>query len=212
MWHWRVLLLPIILDMQLWCNFICTAELRRQAALASNVSFVTKFFTIHHNIGPDSSGNTCGTSTYREVKPINRVGSYLIDNNIHWYNRCGHIKVRTLSSNYNSNFAKEIHIWQLNLTYIDTIDRRNAPNWQQRTTKLSNFTQIPGIATSCRDVFWLIFHWIPYQTLRYDSHEMHYVVTWCFHPIAPLATFALGNTPWLWLQFRRHCRQEIKLA
>ena len=36
--------------------------------------------------------------------------------------------------NYNSKLEKEIEIQQLDLTYIDTIDKQNALNCQQWTT------------------------------------------------------------------------------
>jgi len=37
---------------------IYTAQLRRLAALESSVSFVIKFFAIHHIMGPAQWGNT----------------------------------------------------------------------------------------------------------------------------------------------------------
>jgi len=48
-----------ILDMRLRDDSICTAELRRLAALASYVSCVIKFFAIHQNMGPAQWGNMC---------------------------------------------------------------------------------------------------------------------------------------------------------
>jgi len=59
MYSRRGLLLGINLDMHLRGDSICTAELRRPAALASYVSFVIKFFAIHQNMGPAQWGNTC---------------------------------------------------------------------------------------------------------------------------------------------------------
>jgi len=48
-----------ILDMPLRGDFTCTVELRRPAALESYVSFVTKFFAIHQNMGQAQWGNIC---------------------------------------------------------------------------------------------------------------------------------------------------------
>ena len=56
------LLLGIILDMPLRGDSIYTAELRRQAALASYVSFVIKFFAIHQNMGPLNGETLAGKS------------------------------------------------------------------------------------------------------------------------------------------------------
>jgi hypothetical protein len=49
---WSRQLLEIILDMCHRGDSIYTAELRRPAALASYVSYVIKFFTIHQNMAP----------------------------------------------------------------------------------------------------------------------------------------------------------------
>jgi len=54
----RGLLLGMILDMCRRGESIYTAEFKRQAALASYVSFVIMFFAITHNIGPAQWGNT----------------------------------------------------------------------------------------------------------------------------------------------------------
>ena len=51
------------------------------------------------------------------------------------------------------------------------------------------FTKTPGIATSCYDVFWLVFLGTLYQTSSYGGHIMHYAAILCFHQPAPLATF-----------------------
>jgi hypothetical protein len=53
------LLLGIILNMRRRVDSIYTAELKRLAALASYGLFVSKFFAIHHNMGPAQWGNTC---------------------------------------------------------------------------------------------------------------------------------------------------------
>ena len=53
------LMLGMILDICRRGDSIYTAELRGPAALASYVSFVIKFFTIHQNMGPAQWGNTC---------------------------------------------------------------------------------------------------------------------------------------------------------
>jgi len=59
MWAWSGLLHRRFLDMHHRGDSICTAELRRLAALASYVSCVIKFFAIHQNMGPAQWGNTC---------------------------------------------------------------------------------------------------------------------------------------------------------
>jgi len=53
------LLLGIILDMRRHGDSIQNVELKQPAALASYVSFVSKFFAIHQNTGPAELGNTC---------------------------------------------------------------------------------------------------------------------------------------------------------
>jgi hypothetical protein len=52
------LLLWINLDMRCHGDSIYTVELKQQAALASYVSFVFRFFAIHQNMGPAQWGNT----------------------------------------------------------------------------------------------------------------------------------------------------------
>ena len=59
MWAQSVLSLGGILDTRLLDGAICIAELRRPAALASDVSFVIKFSTINQKMGPAQWANTC---------------------------------------------------------------------------------------------------------------------------------------------------------
>jgi hypothetical protein len=47
------------LKMLLHGDIICTAELRRPAALESYGSYGFKFFTIHQRMGPAQRGNSC---------------------------------------------------------------------------------------------------------------------------------------------------------
>ena len=93
-----------------------------------------------------------------KVKRINRVGSFWIDIYAHWWNNFGCIEEIRESRNDNSKFAKEIHIRQLDLIYIYTIDRHNDPNCQQRTSSLLNVTKTPGIATWCYHLFRRMFY------------------------------------------------------
>jgi hypothetical protein len=52
-----------------------TAELLELVALASYVSFVIKFFTIHQNMGQQDWQILADRCTHRDVKLINNVGS-----------------------------------------------------------------------------------------------------------------------------------------
>jgi len=47
-----------------------------------------------------------------------------------------------------ARLQKEIHIRLFRRTYIDSLDRPNAPNWQQSTSQQLNVTKTPGIVTS----------------------------------------------------------------
>jgi len=67
-------------------------------------------------------------------KRINRVTSIGIDKYNCWWNLIGHIEGTRQSWNYYCKFPKEIHIGQLDVTYINTIERHNTANWQQRTS------------------------------------------------------------------------------
>jgi len=58
MWVQNVLVHGIILEMLLRGDSICTVESRRLVALASDVSYVIKFFANHQNMGPAVWGNT----------------------------------------------------------------------------------------------------------------------------------------------------------
>jgi len=60
-WRWAAnnQLLVIIRDMGPGGDSIFPTELRRPAALASDVSCVIKFFAIHQNMGPSQWGITC---------------------------------------------------------------------------------------------------------------------------------------------------------
>jgi hypothetical protein len=51
--------LGIIPDMRRPGDSIYTTELKQLVDLASDVSFVIKFFAIHQNMGPAQLGNTC---------------------------------------------------------------------------------------------------------------------------------------------------------
>jgi hypothetical protein len=70
---WSGWFLAIVQDMCLCGDSICTAGLRRQAALASYVSFVIKFFAIHQTMGPAEWGNTCCVKAYVPVWPRRKV-------------------------------------------------------------------------------------------------------------------------------------------
>jgi len=87
-------------------------------------------------------------NTHREVKQINTVGSYQIDQFNGRWNNFSHTAETRMSWNSNRKLAKEIHIWLLGFIYIDWIDRKNATHWQRRTSILTSFTKTPGIANS----------------------------------------------------------------
>ena len=90
-----------------------------------------------------------GKSAHREVTVLSRVGNNRIDQfNGPWI-RFSHTEEAKRLRNYNSQFAKEIHIWHLEFIYITWIDRLNAPHWQRRTFELRNFTKTPVVRTSC---------------------------------------------------------------
>jgi len=56
-----------------------------------------------------------GKTAHCNVKRINRVGGFWIDQYNHWWNRLSHIAETRQSWNYNTKFTKEIHIRQLDL-------------------------------------------------------------------------------------------------
>jgi len=74
-----------------------------------------------------------GKSAHCKVKRNNRVRCFWIDNYNNWWNSFGHTEETRLSRNYNSKFAEEIQIRPSDCTYVHSIDRHNAPNWEQRT-------------------------------------------------------------------------------
>jgi len=134
MWAQCVLWVGIIVDIHLHSASIWTAEWRRLVVLASYVSFVIEFFAINQNMGLAPWRNTSWQSTQCKVERIHQVRGFRIDKYNCCWNSIAHSKEARQSRNYNCNFAKETHIWQLDLIYIDTIDTQNAPNWQYRTS------------------------------------------------------------------------------
>jgi len=153
-----------------------------------------------------------GKSSHWKVKQINRVGCFWIDKHNRRCNSSDHSDKTRHPRDYYSKFAEETHTRQFKFPYIDSIDMQNAPNRQQRTFLLPNFTKTPGIATSCQDLFRLRFLGMLGQTSCYGGHSNHYTASWhCRHP-APLPSCARGSTHWQWMQLRNNCCQEIKLA
>jgi len=73
-----------------------------------------------------------GKSAHGEVKQINRVGGFWIEQYNHWWNCCSHVEYTRQLWNYNSQLAKKTYIRQLDSTYINPIGRQNALNWQRR--------------------------------------------------------------------------------
>jgi len=90
-----------------------------------------------------------GKSTHRKVKQIDHVGSDRIDQFNGWWYSCGHTEEARKSRNYNCKCTQQIHIWHLDLVYINWTDKQNAPNWQRRTFEQPNVTMTPGIDTTC---------------------------------------------------------------
>jgi len=158
MWDRSILVFGIILDMCLHSDAIYTAELTTSAALASYVSCVIMFFAIHQIMAPDlqpchhmyhspsssspslrtwaqhNRDTLAGKSTHCKVKRINWVRGFWIDKYNHWWNTCGHTEEIRQSKNCRNKFAKELHIRQVDLIYISTIDSQNAPTSQQQSS------------------------------------------------------------------------------
>jgi len=75
-----------------------------------------------------------GHSADCKLKSINRVGGFWMDQCNRWWDRYSHVEETRQLCRQKSKFAKEIHLRQLDLTYINPIDRQNALTWQQWTT------------------------------------------------------------------------------
>jgi len=134
MWAQSVLLVGIILDMRLHGTSICTAESRTPASLASYILFVIKFFAFIRKWDQLPGKTVAGKIADCKVTRTNRVRSFWINKYNRWWKSISHVAVRRQSWNYNCKIAKEIHIWQFDLTYINIIDKPNTLTWQQRTS------------------------------------------------------------------------------
>jgi len=86
--------------------------------------------------------------------------------------------------------------------HIDRIDRQHTLNRQLRTLVIPNVTKICGIATSCWDLFRLIFQAMLYPMKSCHGHVKHYEENWCCLPPPPLRPCAEGNMHWLWMQLK----------
>jgi hypothetical protein len=150
LWARSVLLHWIILDRSLDGASTLTAQLRRPAALASCVLFVIAVLWHPSEHGTRSRGKHLLVKEHiPKLNWTNRVGSFSFDKCIAWWNSIGHIEETRQSWNYNCKIAKQIHIRQFDLTYIYNVVQHNSLNCQQRTSKLPNITNIPGMTTSC---------------------------------------------------------------
>jgi len=105
-----------------------------------------------------------GKYAHWKVIRITKVRTSLTGKNNGWWISIGHTEETWKCRNFNRKSAKEIHIWRLDCTYMNQIDRWNAPNRLLRTLYVLNFTKTPGIAISCQDLLFILLHGTIYQT------------------------------------------------
>jgi len=74
-----------------------------------------------------------GKRAHRKIEWLNRVRGYWINQFDSWWNSTGHSEEAGKLRDYKSMFAEKIHCQHWLLSYIDCVNRQNAPHWQQKT-------------------------------------------------------------------------------
>jgi len=134
MWVRSVLLLGRIVDMHHLGAFIWIAELRRPAALSSYYGLWSRSSPTIRTWDQLNGETHAGKSAHREVDWIDRVRGCWIDQLDSQWSSTGHSVEGRNSWDYNSKFANDIHCWLWLPSYIECVIRKNAPNWQLRTS------------------------------------------------------------------------------